>query len=355
MLRTMVSEFSEAGFDVVTTLDKRLVWLADWLDADVRVNRGGLSAALKCGPDAALVIAPERGRELEGIVTKLMKVGVTVLGSKANVIRTCADKWLTYNALEGTVPQPRTWKKGKSAERVLTKPVDGVGCEGIKFITPPHESESALFQEFVEGEHASCCLLMGEEGGTVLSVNKQEIAIRQNQFRYVGSTIPLDHPLKEKCVEIALKAAEHLNLRGYCGIDFVIGGYPYFIEANPRVTTTFVALAQMSRANLGKILVDMLIDGATLPKLQLKGYSLVRIPKVRKNMSINVKKLGKLREILGVISPPLTLNGKLQKGSPLLVLAGAGRTLENVRHKLEGTLDEAAALIGVNRDAIAWA
>jgi len=299
----MVSEFSEAGFDVVTTLDKRLVWLADWLDADVRVNRGGLSAALKCGPDAALVIAPERGRELEGIVTN----------------------------------------------------VDGVGCEGIKFITPPHESESALFQEFVEGEHASCCLLMGEEGGTVLSVNKQEIAIRQSQFRYVGSTIPLNHPLKEKCVEIALKAAEHLNLRGYCGIDFVIGGYPYFIEANPRVTTTFVALAQMSRANLGKILVDMLIDGATLPKLRLKGYSRVRIPKARKNMRINVKKLGKLREIPGVISPPLTLNGKLQKGSPLLVLAGAGRTLENVRHKLEGTLDEAAALIGVNRDAIAWA
>ncbi len=354
MLRTMVSEFSEAGFDVVTVIDKRLAGVADWLAADVYLNQDGLSTALRCEPDMALVIAPEQGRELEEITAKLRKSETVVLGPQEDTIRVCADKWLTYRLLQGIVPQPRTWEKSQSTGRVLVKPVDGVGGEGIKFVASSHRGEGVIFQEFLEGEHASCCLLMGEGKGVVLSVNRQEIVIQPDRFRYVGGMIPFDHPLKEKCAEIALKAAECLNLRGYCGVDLVIGGSPYFIEANPRVTTSFVALAQVLRANLGEILVNVLIDGATIPKLQLDGCSLVRLPKAKEKIRINVEGVGKLREIPGIISPPFTSDGTIQKGAPLFVVAESGSTIEDANRKLESTLNRAATLIGVKRDAIAW-
>jgi hypothetical protein len=354
MLRTMVSEFSEAGFNVVTVIDKRLAGVAGWLDADVRVSRDGLSTALRCGADIALAIAPERGRELEEITTKLRKNGTVVLGPREDTIRVCADKWLTHSALQGIVPQPRTWKKFQGNGRTLVKPVDGIGCEGIKFATSFQGGEDVIFQEFLEGEHASCCLLMGEEKGSVLSLNKQEILIQQGRFNYNGGITPLDHPLKEKCAEIALRAGERLHLRGYCGVDLVLGASPYFIEVNPRVTTSFVALARVLQANLGEILVDVLIDGASVPKPQLDGFSLMRIPKAKEKTRINIKGLGKLREIPGVISPPLTLNGTVQKGSPLFLLAESGSTIEGAMLKLETTLNEAAALIGVDQNAIAW-
>lgn len=354
MLRTMVNEFSKAGFDVVTVIDKRLAGMADWLAADVHVNQDGLSTALECEPDVALVIAPEQGRELEEITTKLRKRGVVVLGPREDTIRVCADKWLTHRVLQGIVPQPRTWQKPQSTGRVLVKPVDGVGGGGIKFAASSHRGEGVIFQEFLEGEHASCCLLMGEGGGVVLSVNKQEIVIQPDQFRYVGGMIPFDHPLREKCAEIALKAAECLDLRGYCGVDLVISGSPYFIEANPRVTTSFVALAQVIRANLGEILVNVLINGATIPNPQLDGHSLMRLPKAKEKIRINVEEVSKLREIPGVISPPFTPDGIIQKGAPLFVVAESGSTIEDAKRKLEGTLNRAATLIGVKRDAIAW-
>ena len=354
MLRTMASEFSDGGFDVITILDKRLGELANWLDAKVLMSRNGLDAVLGCRPDAALVIAPEKERELEGITAKLRKRGVEVLGPQAETIRICANKWLTHRMPYEVVPQPKTWKEPRATGRVLIKPVDGIGCEGIRFATSSRGSTGVIFQEFLEGEHASCCLMMEKGKGIALSVNRQEIVIKQDRFTYVGGAIPFDHPLQEKCAEIALKAAKCLGLRGYCGVDLVVGDSPYFIEANPRVTTSFVALARVLRANLGKILVNALIDDAAVPKPQLDGCSLVKIPRAKGNTKINVDKLSKLREIPGVVSPPFTFNGNLQKGSPLFVVAESGSTIEDAEHKFESTLNEAAALVGVDLDAIAW-
>ncbi|TKJ27031.1 MAG: hypothetical protein CEE41_00855 [Hadesarchaea archaeon B3_Hades] len=354
MLRTMVNEFSEAGFDVITILTKRLEGLADWLDADVHMNRDGLSEALRCRPDAALVIAPEKGGELEQITAKLRRGGITILGPNGEIIQTCADKWLTHRALRGTVPQPKTWRTPRDTEQpILIKPADGVGCEGIKFAAGPYNAGKVIFQEFVEGEHASCCLLMKEGKGVVLSVNKQEIVIKRGQFEYAGSAIPFEHPLEKECAGIALRAAEGLGLHGYCGVDLVVGEASYFIELNPRVTTSFVALAQVLQANLGKVAVDVLVDGASMPKLQLTGCSLVRIPKIRDIIRVNTEKLDMLREISGVVAPPFAPDGNPQRGSPFAV-AESGSTPKSVKRKLNITLNEVTALLEVDRDAITW-
>jgi predicted ATP-grasp superfamily ATP-dependent carboligase len=134
----------------------------------------------------------------------------------------------------------------------------------------------------------------------------------------------------------------------------VVGDSPCFIELNPRVTTSFVALAQVLRENLGEILINALMDGATIPRPRLNGCSLLRIPKAKRSVKIDIKKLDGLREIPGVISPPLAFKGVLREGSSLFVIAESGNTARHAQRKVEITLNEAATKLGVDGDAITW-
>ncbi len=351
MLRTMVNEFNKAGFDVIASLNRKLKPLIEWLDADVYDK---VDEALNRRPDAALVIAPETGGELERITTKLMKKGIPVLGSRGRAIRISADKWLTYLALKGKVPQPETWRRPPNARgRILTKPIDGVGCEGIGFLPSHRRRERTIFQEFLSGGHASCCLLMGKSGGAVLSVNRQEILINGGRFEYRGSEVPLKHELSEMCARIALRAAESLNLRGYCGVDLVVGRIPHVIEINPRPTTSFIALAQVLRANLGELLVNTFVDGSPPSRAEVMGHSIVKILKVKRDIRINGEKFDELREIPGVVAPPLAFDGYLREGSSML-MAGSGDSARSAERELATAIEEAFALLGVDRDAVTW-
>jgi predicted ATP-grasp superfamily ATP-dependent carboligase len=355
MLRTMASEFGRAGFDVIVSLNKKLKPLEKWLDGNVIFLRDGLNEALRHRPDVALVIAPEKGGELERITSRLKRKGIDVLGAHEDAIRTSADKWFTYLALKGKVLQPRTWKRPPRVEgQILVKPIDGVGCEGIRPLTSEITGKGMIYQEFVRGEHTSCCLLMGDGEGVALSVNKQDV-ITQGRFEYVGGEIPLRHELAEKCAEVALIAAKALNLRGYCGVDLVVSESPYFIELNPRITTSFIALAQVLQANLGELLVDALIDGKLPPKLKLRGHSIMKIPRAKSDLRVDPKELSGLQEIPEIIAPPFLLDGHLEAGSPAFLAACSRGSIKEAKRRLMGAMEEAFSNLGVDESAIAWA
>ena len=354
MLRTMVDEFSEAGFEVFTVLNKRLEGFREWFQADV-IFDGGLREALRLRPDVALVIAPESGGELERITARLRKNLIKVLGPKEEAIRRSGNKWLTYLALKGKVNQPKTWNTLPEFDgKLLTKPLDGVGCEGIEFFSSAR-TDHVFFQELVKGEHASCCLLMHGGDGTVLSVNKQEIRVSDGRFRYSGSEIPLRHKRAKECAGIALEAARALNLCGFCGVDLVVNEVPYFIELNPRVTTSFIALPRVLGTNLGKILIDTLVDGAPSSKPKLMGHSLVRILRAGRDLELGEIEFDELRELSGIAAPPLALDRRVKKGSAIFVAVGSERSARGAERDLRRTVLEACALSGVEADAIAWA
>lgn len=350
----MANEFSEAGFEVVAPLNRKLKPLVGWLDADMFFFRDGLNGALRCRPDAALIIAPEKGGELERITLRLKRRGIAVLGAHEGAIRTSANKWLTYLALKGKVLQPRTWRRPPRAKgQILAKPVDGVGCQGIRPFTPDIEGMGMIFQEFVDGLHASSCLLMRDGEGVALSVNRQKI-VTQGGFEYVGGEIPFRHELAEKCAEIALRSAKALGLRGFCGVDLVVSDSPYFIELNPRVTTSFIALAQVIHANLGELLVDALFEDCLPPKLKLRGHSIMRIPRVKGDVRVDARKLSGLREIPEIIAPPFAFDCYLRGGSPALLAACSGGSAKAARQRLVDAMEDAFANLGVNGSAIAW-
>ena len=354
MLRTMLNEFSTAGFEVFTVLNKRLEGFRRWFQADVILD-GGLKEALKLKPDIALVIAPEGKGELERITTRLRRNRVKVLGPNEKAIRISGDKWLTYLALKGRVNQPKTWNTLPEFDgKLLKKPLDGVGCEGIEFFSSA-PTDRVIFQEFVKGEHASCCLLMHRGDGTVLSVNKQEIKVSDGRFSYSGSEIPLEHERAKECAGIALDAAKALNLCGFCGVDLVVDEVPYVIELNPRVTTSFIALPRVLKRNLGEILIDTLVDGAPVSEPKLRGHSLVRILRAGLDLEVDVGELDGLQELPGIAAPPLALDGRVKKGSAIFVAVGSGKSARGAERDLRHTVLEACALLGVEADAIARA
>jgi hypothetical protein len=341
----MVGEFRRAGFEVVTPLNPRLCHLAPWLDAQVCYS---VKDAVNRKPDVAVVIAPEG--ELEPISTSLEEKGIRVLGSPPESIRISADKWLTYLALRAKVPQPLTWEKRPNREgRILVKPINGVGCEGIAFLRK-RSSEKVIFQEFLEGTHASCCLLIGKSGGVALSVNRQEISITEGGFEYLGGEVPLSNGSVEECTGVCLHAGRLLGLRGFCGVDVVIRDHPYVVDVNPRLTTSFVALAKIARANLAELLVDVLLNGSPARQVPIEGHATFRLLKTKQSFEMTKSCLDGLLEVPGLIAPPTAFNRRIRKGTPMLIL-GEGKNRERARRDLAKTVGEISATLGVEVNA----
>ena len=187
----------------------------------------------------------------------------------------------------------------------------------------------------------------------MLSVNKQEIAFRGERFEYLGGEVPLNHELARECAEVALTAAETLNLRGYCGVDLVVGEAPYFIELNPRLTTSFIALSRVIKANFGKLLVSTLVEGAFPPRPKLKGHSILRILRFKQEVMIDSGKLRELRGVPEVVAPPLISKSYLRE-SPSILVSSSGSSIEEAKRKLFGAVEETLDLLGVDDNAVSW-
>ncbi len=353
----MVNEFSKSGFNVITTLHKDFSDFKDWLSADRILDQKELEQAIEMDPDAALVVAPNSEGELEKITNKLKRNNIPVMGSSKYSLKISRDKWKTYQALEGIIPQPDSWETPPDKENtVIVKPKSGTGCEGVTISHPSQiDAENGkIYQDYKEGIHASCCLLAKEEKAIVLSLNKQFLNSSGDFFRYEGGYIPLEDRRKEKCIEISSKVVENLDLNGYCGIDFVLGEKSWFIEVNPRVTTSFVGLAQNIKSNLGEMLVDTIIKDNFPSKPELKGYSTIRMPRLERETKVDLSLVNKLKEIPEIVSPPSPVNSRLQKGAPIFLAANCEDSLDKSREKLRNRMKESLDLLGVDRNDVSW-
>lgn len=355
MLRTFTNEFKNAGFEVVTTLNREILDFEDWLEADKVYPQDELDKALDDSIDAGFVIAPED--ELPGFIRKLEGENIPFLGPSAKSVKVAGDKWVTYEKLRGKVPQPDTWNEFlKEKVPLLVKPRKGVGAEGVRLVSSGDCSFSndVVFQKPVEGVHASCCLLLNEGDGRVLSMNGQKIVSEDDRFEYVGGKIPLESSAEEKCGEVGLKAARELGLEGYCGVDLVLGDECYFMELNPRATTSFVGLARISDKNLGALLVETILENEPMPEIELGGATVIRIPKISEKTKISTEKMQKLKQIPSIISPPYAPEGYLEKGTPISLVVGKGKDTSEARNKMEKGSRSALSILDVDEDVVSW-
>ena len=62
----------------------------------------------------------------------------------------------------------------------------------------------------------------------------------------------------------AKKASEALNLRGYAGIDFVLGEEPRAVDVNARPTSSIMGIVRVMKEEIGELILGARFGG--LPK-----------------------------------------------------------------------------------------
>ncbi len=301
MLWAVLSDFQALKhFHILTTLDCRIGTQSLNLPADevhlVQTGQGEQAfETMLARSEAVLIIAPETDGILERLSRMAEKRGVPLLGSSAAAVKIAGDKEACARLLlQAGLPTPPTRKTRisqirKAAEDfgypLVTKPLDGVGSEGVCLIKDPADLDSAvkilkqqtrhveiLLQKYVPGKHASVSLLVSDQRAVPISLNGQEISTGC-PFSYQGGVIPLKHPLQDRAFENAVQSVRLIpGLQGYVGVDLVLDEEEaWVIEINPRITTSFIGLRRVLDSSLAEAIFQASIHG-TLPEgMQLRG------------------------------------------------------------------------------------
>ena len=110
-----------------------------------------------------------------------------------------------------------------------------------------------------------------------LSLNRQLIEVG-SPFKYLGSEVPFDHKACRIGVELACSAVSLIpGLNGYIGVDLVLTeDSARLIEINPRLTTSYIALRQVTSVNLAKAISEACLTGIFPDRVPLDGRAVIR-------------------------------------------------------------------------------
>ena len=227
--------------------------------------------------DWTVIVAPETDGILASRVAAVRAAGARVLAPSVAFIGIASDKQATIDALAAAgVPVPA----GRSLAPAEPLPIGfhmpavrkdraSVGCEGIQIIRDSNVAPSpvaARLEAFVAGTPVGVSCLCGPEELIVLPPMRQRFTAGDAP-RYLGSD-PLDEPpLAARARSLAHRAVEAVMRRaatsadqsppavGWVGVDMILGlrddgRADRVLEVNPRVTTSFVALAARSGTSL---------------------------------------------------------------------------------------------------------
>jgi predicted ATP-grasp superfamily ATP-dependent carboligase len=311
MLWALLTDFHNWGaVRTITVLDPRFDERIPGLnsktmpaDEVVRVLPGNhediyLSLLKRC--DAVLVLAPETNGILAKFTALAEKMGVPLLCSCSSAVAKAGDKAICNQLFRHEhLPTPdtclsETSTAHKAARQIgfplVIKPIDGVGSEGVcciekssdllpalAWVRSATSHDRILLQSFVDGVAASVSLLIAGRNCIPLSLNCQLIEGR-SQFQYQGSRVPFDHSSKGQALELACSAAKAIpGLCGYVGVDLILSGdHVQLIEINPRLTTSYIGLRQVSGINLAHAIWETCRKGMLPDRVPLTGQVTVR-------------------------------------------------------------------------------
>lgn len=133
--------------------------------------------------------------------------------------------------------------------------------DGLHFVAKPKKSgggigiqrlSTYLVQEYVKGEHFSASFLGDGSHAQLVSVNEQLIGRKEvgaRKFWYCGNITPVERN-KEDVEDVCRKLVEEFELKGSCGIDFVINKGLYLMEVNPRPQATLEIVERAFNVNM---------------------------------------------------------------------------------------------------------
>jgi predicted ATP-grasp superfamily ATP-dependent carboligase len=307
MLLTLLTDFHACGIArVATILDPRFEERVPGLNRaclpadEVVIASNGEHEQAFCSLlndcAAALIIAPETDGILARFTAHVEEANIKVLGSNSSAIGIAGDKAACDRLFRSAgLPTPDTRvcafeEASHCAEAMkfplVIKPVDGIGSEGVCLARDLFEMGAALdlvrqttnhaeiiLQQFIQGMRASVSLLASDKKIMPMSLNLQIIEPGM-PFHYSGIQAPCDHPMASKAFDAACAAASLIpGLKGYIGVDLVLSeDQVHLIEINPRMTTAYVALRQISKVNLAQLIWDACRNDLLPDQISFEGH-----------------------------------------------------------------------------------
>jgi len=263
MVRALAGDLSRLpGIEVVVARDPAI--RLDDVAGDIRaVNPEHLWAAwgeLIARCDAVWPIAPETSGILEEVTALALRHRRPVLNTSGVALAIARSKHATAAHLARTgVPVAPTARLGEappaSTHGWVVKPDDGAGAIDTHFLPDRaalarwqehHREGNVAVQAFVPGTPLSLSLLMQDGACWLLSCNVQHVRCEGGVFAYRGGTIGGAEARRPALETLAARVAASLpGLWGYVGVDVVDGpDGAAVIEINPRLTTSYVGLAE---------------------------------------------------------------------------------------------------------------
>jgi len=134
--------------------------------------------------------------------------------------------------------------------------------EKIKKIYNEQNIDEILVQEYIDGESVSVSLICNTSDIHFISVNSQEISLKNSKIEYKGCKTPLIHPCEKKLIEISEKVIKSIpGLKGFVGIDYIIKKDKiFFVEINSRITTPYIVLQKNCSQNLTNNMINFVIN-----------------------------------------------------------------------------------------------
>ncbi|RJS86163.1 ATP-grasp domain-containing protein [Methanophagales archaeon] len=276
-----------------------------------------------------------------------------IVGNTPKKTREVSNKaWLSSRLDDLGIPHPLSYTgreiaEGEEKEKaklkdfhypVVAKPVYGGGGTANFFCIDEKELihwaklfPDFLFQEYINGTHASVSLISTEHEAISVSVNEQLIGLDSvyapGPFAYCGNISPFITKSSERMCEIAEFLTTELGLVGSNGIDFVVtDDVPFVIEVNPRFQGSLDTVELSTGLNLNLVDASMkAVRGDLLvERVEAKRYAAKTIVFARQEGVV----MGNLdRNVQGIVDIPE--KGRIVKqGEPIATGIGIGDSRE---------------------------
>lgn len=355
MLRVIIEDLKALNFEVKTMLDYRIFRMGNLLICDyikeikreMNIVKEFKATIKDC--QFVFIIAPEFSKILYNFTKIAEDMGKTLLSMNTAPILIGSSKLQTYDFFKKSgVLTPQTFfiksfnnrfnvddaRKFSNLLRAPTilKPEDSVGAESIflfkdekkfdKFLNEKLQCldgvRDYILQEYVKGTDLSASFISQENRLTILSINSQNVKLNGDRLSYLGGMTPADN--SEDIKREFIKLTEKLDLtafKGYFGIDFIrkSSGKLYLIEINPRLTTSYIGIRRITKANPMLLLIHPDTDPEDVIDSNYTWISEFFHLKLKYMGSDDLFDLcGDLtRKIPEIITPPLPLNLKFQE------------------------------------------
>jgi len=322
MLRTIIEDFKKLGFQITTLLDIRIDFLSQYLKVDkiklVRKNDDYIKVYTDCLNECiyCFIIAPEFSKHLYKLTQIAKDLKKKILSIDLNGVWLGTSKLETYKYfIANKVNTPKTYKiplKGGEMDvdfilqkfdqlgsSIIMKPEDGAGSELLFHFTTKDQilqlferpkakldtARSYIVQEYIDGDDLSISIINRTNpektdamDQIILSLNTQNVQnLDPNKDSlYLGGYTPVENykVLRNKFEKI-LKSMDLKSFQGYFGIDFIkkADNSIYFIEINPRLTTSYIGIRNILDYNPIEFLFNQYKSKFELTKLEPNKFS----------------------------------------------------------------------------------